>query len=515
MRAAWLVALFTKGKKGATARNDTRDIGENKVQRLLHFLIATTVLVSTLVGCADEMAPDEEAVVTAFVNVHLVPMTGEVIVESQTVLVEGTRITAIGLSNEVTIPKNAVVIDGAGAYLMPGLADMHAHVFRNWQGDDWPVSPLNLYLANGVTTIRSLGSGEASVDFVLDMRDEINQGKRSGPTIYATGPTLDGPLGELPTVSGRGEAERIVREQKDQGYDCIKLYSHLPTELFHEVVTTAAELEMYTVGHIPYAVGLNGVLSAGMDEIAHIEQLNWELVDFDRNKNLNWQEWGDYLVENVILQLESFDFDFNAFLEQKRATISQIVKTLQSANVTICTTAVVAEVMVQKKEPETFLARPQLAYKPDRFLDRVRRGEDRHQKFPEDLVNFKYALDMMLLRELKQAGIPLVLGTDAGTGELGIVPGFSVHDELRLMTENGFTPYEAITTGTVNAARVVAEMTGEGDFGTIELGKRADLILVRGNPLEDVANIKDPLGVMAAGSWYSKEALMQMIAVEE
>jgi imidazolonepropionase-like amidohydrolase len=485
------------------------------MQRLLYSLIATTVLVSTLVGCADKAAPDEEAAVTAFVNVHLVPMTGEVIVENQTVLVQGTRIIAIGLSNEVSVPKNAVVIDGKGAYLMPGLADMHAHIFRNWLGDDWPVSPLNLYLANGVTTIRSLGSGEAAVDFVLDMRDEINQGKRSGPTIYATGPTLNGPLGELPTVSGPGEAERIIREQKDQGYDCIKLYSSLPKDLFHEVMTAAAESEMYTVGHIPYAVGLDGVLSAGMDEIAHIEELDWELVDFDRNKDLNWQEWLDYLIENVTQQLESFDFDFDAFSEQKRGTILLIVEKLQSANVSICTTAVVAEVMVQKMEPETFLARPELAYKPERFLDRVRRGEDRHQKLPEDVVNLKYVLDMMLLRELKGTGIPLVLGTDAGTGELGIVPGFSVHDELRLMTENGFTPYEAITTGTVNAARVVAKMTGEGDFGTIEVGKRADLILVRGNPLEDVANIKDPLGVMAAGSWYSKEALIQLIAVEE
>lgn len=486
------------------------------------FLLAATLLVLMLTSCGEReeqvktsIGDEGEGHVTAFVSVNLIPMTEDVVLENQTVLVEGGKIIQVGPSEEVTVPDHASVIDGAGAYLMPGLADMHAHIFRNWLGDDWPVSPLNLYLANGVTTIRSLGSGEASVDFVLDMRDEINRGERTGPTIYAAGPTLDGPLGEFPTVSGRGEAERIVREHKDRGYDCIKLYASLPTELFHEAVTTAAELEMYTAGHIPYAVGLDGVLSAGMNEIARIEQLNWELVDFDRNKNLNWQEWMDYLMESVIQQLESFDLDFDAFLEQKRGTISKMVKSLQSANVSICTTAVVAEVLVQKMEPETFLARPELAYKPDRFLGRVRRGEDRHQRLPEDVVNFKYVLDMMLLRELKQAGIPLVLGTDAGSGELGIVPGFSVHDELRLLTENGFTPYEAISTGTVNAARVVAKMTGEGDFGSIEVGKRADIILTNANPLKDVANIKDFRGVMAAGRWYSRKTLEEMITIED
>ena len=109
------------------------------------------------------------------------------------------------------------------------------------------------------------------------------------------------------------------------------------------------------------------------------------------------------------------------------------------------------------------------------------------------------------------AEVLFVLGTDAGTGWMGLVPGFSIHDELRILTENGFTPYEAIKTGTVNAAIVVEEMNGDGDFGTIEIGKRADLILVEDNPLEDVANIKNILGVMASGRWYNKTMLQKFI----
>jgi len=96
---------------------------------------------------------------------------------------------------------------------------------------------------------------------------------------------------------------------------------------------------------------------------------------------------------------------------------------------------------------------------------------------------------------------------------MGIVPGYSIHDELRILIENGFSPYEALATGTVNAAIVVERMTGDGDFGTIEVGKRADLILVRENPLEDVTTIKEPLGVMAMGRWYPKDILDQMIQV--
>jgi imidazolonepropionase-like amidohydrolase len=103
-----------------------------------------------------------------------------------------------------------------------------------------------------------------------------------------------------------------------------------------------------------------------------------------------------------------------------------------------------------------------------------------------------------------------VLGTDA-IGGIGIVPGFSVHDELRILVENGFAPYEALLTGTVNAAKVVERMTGEGNFGTIEIGKRADLILLSGNPLEDISTIRAPLGVMAYGKWYSAEQLSNLI----
>jgi len=131
----------------------------------------------------------------------------------------------------------------------------------------------------------------------------------------------------------------------------------------------------------------------------------------------------------------------------------------------------------------------------------------------EDFASFKHNLERLLLIKFKQAGIPLLLSTDAGTGGMGIVPGFSIHDELQILIENGFSPYETIAAVTVNALKVIQAMTGADDFGTIEVGKRADLLLIEENPLDNVAKIQNLRGVMAAGRWYSKAKLQEMMAL--
>jgi imidazolonepropionase-like amidohydrolase len=435
--------------------------------------------------------------ITAFKNVHLVPMTGEKIVESQTVLVKGDRILKIGPSNQIKIPRNAKVIDGQGAHLMPGLADMHVHL-RN----DWPLSQLDMYLANGVTTVRDLDGR----DFMLHWRDEIKTGQRSGPTIYVSAPTIRG--------YEKNPSELVLK--RNSGYDCIKLYSYLSKEDFQKVMEITKKHKLYTIGHIPFAVGLDGVIAAGMDEIAHVEELSFELIDFDRTKNLKPEEWLPYIINNAIQQNKlSSGFDVKDLNNDQRERLSSIISTLKFANIPVCTTLVVDDVIVQKLfEPDEFLARPQSTYLPQKYKQAFLQGKEKHQiqfKGIEDLAPFKYQLDKTLLVELHRAGIPLVLGTDAGTGAMGIVPGFSIHDELRILVENGFTPYEAILAGTVNASKVVAAMTGRNDFGTIEVGKRADFILVNKNPLEDIAHIRDKRGVMAGGEWY-EPAYLQAIA---
>ncbi|HEY45162.1 MAG: hypothetical protein AMJ88_14845 [Anaerolineae bacterium SM23_ 63] len=483
------------------------------MKRILRTITWLCLLLAMLSGCMVAGGHDPEQVsnvgYTAFIHVNLIPMTAEVVIADQTVLIDGKKIVAIGPSSEVSIPENATVIDGEGAYLMPGLADMHMHTNQDWDSGVWPVSPLALYLANGVTTIRDFGPTGRDLTYALRWREQIEAGTRIGPTIYASGKIL--------FVSPLGDPQGLVRENHELGFDFLKLYSYLSPEDFHEALITAKELGMYSAGHIPFAVGLEGVLAEDMNEIAHVEELLFEFIEFDKGKKLDIDEWWAYLKGSALEQFEiSAGFEGSGFEHQHAGTMARIIEQLHSAGAPLCTTMVVDDVVQQKLfELDAFLARPEIGYIPTAYLDLLRQGEEKHQlqcKGIEDLCAFKYDIDRWVLTELHQAGVPLLLGTDSAI--LAVVPGFSIHDELRILVENGFTPYEAIKTGTVNASVVVEKMVGEGDFGTIEAGKRADLLLVNGNPLEDIGAIRDLKGVMAAGRWYSRELLDQLIATD-
>ena len=447
---------------------------------------------------------------TAFVHVNLVPMTDERVVPDQTVLIIDGRIAAIGASTQSEIPPGAVVIDAGGAHLMPGLADMHMHARAGWLDGTWPVSPLALYLANGVTTVRHFGADGPSFNKPLTWRDEIVRGELAGPRMF-----IGALLGREPVKNVR----RFVERSAVEGYDFIKLYSFLTQQQFAQAMRTAKRVGIRTVGHIPFAVGLDGVLSGGMDEIAHIEELDFEFLDFDRERRLRPREWFKYLTDLGAQHTAPFEtadgFDIRRYNELNPGKIAHVIEKLRTARVPITTTLVVGETIVKKLlRRDEFLARPENQYLPDAYWAGFEEGREKHLfvfKGRERFAQSKYELETLFLRELGKAGIPVVLGTDSGTGAMGIVPGFSIHDELRILTENGYTPYQAILAATAAASKVAAGMTGTDEFGTIEVGKRADLLLVRSDPLADVINLKDPIGVMAAGRWYPRARLRDMI----
>ena len=446
--------------------------------------------------------------ITAFVHVNLVPMTKEIIIPDQTVLVKGSRIITIGQSGSIDIPEDSIVINGSNKYLLPGLADMHMHTATNWLKGNWPVSPFHLYLANGVTTIRNFGPKGRSPDNVLHWRKIIKKKDFPGPSIYSCGEQIRGFI---------DNPEEMVHEQKEKGFDFIKFYSYLSKDEFSRAVSEARNLGLYTAGHIPFQVGLADVLSKGMDEIAHIEELFWEFVDFDRNRHFNNEnEWMSYVIGKTFQQykpyLNSEMQEIEEALSDKMALVAQKLK---SKNIPVCTTLFLDDVIVEKLfKPEKFLLRPENKYLPGNYLNALRQGREKHQRQfygGEVFAPFKRRVDLMLLHHLKAAGVSLILATDAGGGGMGLVPGFSVHQELQVLTQNGFTPYEAIKTATINAANAVENMIGEKDFGTIEKGKRADLILVKGNPFNDIKFLSSLQGVMANGRWYDKTSLKRMI----
>lgn len=480
------------------------------MKKLTYFLLIFSFL---LAACARVPGEGEKTQKIAITHVNLVPMTEENILEDQTVLIEAEHIAAVGPADEIKIPKDATVIDGAGAYLMPGLADMHMHTFPNWD-EQFPISPFVLYLANGVTTIRNLdprpdpGNETISPDYALEWRDEIQSGSRPGPTMYLTGISLQGPNDWKPVVFKPGDAEKIVQQNVDGGYDFLKIFEYFPKAYFAEAMAAAKENDLYVVGHIPMEVGLEGALSGGMDEIAHIIPiLYWERPNvytpgMTRNEFMRaWQQ--KYLAQWD-------DVDPETWYAREKENIAAIVEVIRSNEVNVCTTGVGPDITKDLiTDYDSFIERVDMQYARRRYLDLISRGEDSSQKAftqnPGLIDQFIYERNVWI-RELHNAGVTLIAGTDSGFGQ-GLVPGFSLHGELLALTDAGLTPYEAIATGTVNASKVVEQMIGIDDFGTIEVGKRADLILVGGNPLEDVTNIKDIRGVMAAGRWYSRENL--------
>jgi imidazolonepropionase-like amidohydrolase len=488
------------------------------MKELIYLTILFSILLAACAGGTGAGALQRVAIT----HVNLVPMTEEIVLADQTVLIEGSRIAAVGPADDIDIPRDATVIDGTGAYLMPGLADMHMHTTPAWE-TEWPIFPFLLYLANGVTTVRNLdplpdesGQDYISPDYVLAWRDGLLSGDQPGPTMYTTGLSLQGVYDWRPSVLEAGDAQAVVQENADKGYDFLKIFEYFPAEHFAEAMAAANANNMYLTGHIPFEVGLEDAVALGMDEIAHVIPI------------LYWERLGIYtpgMTRDEFLQrfgpayLADWDgVDPDAWYGRERETIAGIVELLRSHGVNICTTGVGPDITKALiADYDSYIQREDMQVSRRRFLELIARGEDSAQQaftqFPQLMEPFIYERNVWL-RELQEAGVMLILGTDSGVG-MGIVPGFSVHGELLAMVDAGLTPYEAIVTGTLNASKVVEQMIGIDDFGTIEVGKRADLILVGGDPLQDVSNTQDIRGVMAAGRWHSRQDLDVMLSLDQ
>jgi hypothetical protein len=417
-----------------------------------------------------------------FEGVSVVPMDSDRVIDGQTVVVEGDRITWMGPEAEAQVPPGAQRVDGHGKYLMPGLSDMHCHPADE---DD-----LLLCVAHGVTTIRNLMGMPRHVLW----RERVAAGTLLGPTIYTSGPIVDGrPVrsnGSLSVVT-REEAVAAVERTKRGGYDCIKVYDQLSVDAYGWVVEAAREHVLPVDGHIPFQVGLHGILAAGQRSIEHLYGYPQALQPASRPAS----------APHDLSQLRAGLFDMAMHAELDR--IPELAEKTREAGTWNCVTLIVRTRWTM--DPEERSALPELQYLSPMHVSEARYFFDHYPKEPErhSVPEFNAAV----LRGLNAAGAGLLVGTDAIVP--GIVYGASVHEELRAFVDAGLTPFEALRAATTGPAAFFGQT---GQWGEVAVGARADLLLLDGNPLADVSNTTRRDGVMVRGRWLPQSDIAALLA---
>lgn len=407
---------------------------------------------------------------TAFVNVNVVPMDSERVLANQTVLVEDGKIVAIGRA--VKIPADARIIEGHGkAFLSPGLADMHTHADTR--------NDLAVYLANGVTSV--LNMGDASPGFIAQTRPAVNAGRLPGPHVYAAFVIDGSPRYGHFMVSTPDEARWAVRLARTNGYDFIKVYNDLSPECFQAVVDEARRIGMKVVGHGVTRVGLERQLDAGQIMVAHTEEFLYTVFTSPGAQVPDAPD--PARIPGVI-----------AILERDHAVVTADLNTY----------ATIADQWGHPDVVAHFLTMPAACYLEPRWRIAWRRAD--YAKRTGTLAR-KLQFLARFTKAMSDAGVPLITGTDAPTIP-GLVPGFSLHQDLHALEQAGLSRYQVLAAATREPGELIRRsIPGAERFGTVVAGRRADLILTATNPLLDLRTLRQPLGVMAAGQWFDASAL--------
>lgn len=413
-----------------------------------------------------------------FLSVNVIPMDQERVLQNQTVIVRNGRITAMGDAGRVRYNKAALVIDGRGKYLLPGWAEMHAHVPPI--DDMEPMKDvLTLYLANGITTIRGMLGHPRH----LELRSKINSGDVLGPHFYATGPSFNGQ-----SVKTAERGAQMVREQKTAGYDFLKLHPGLTNETFPAIARTAQEVGIPFVGHVSFNVGVWRAIDARYSSIDHLDGFIEAITP-----------GSDTLVEQETGL-------FGAWIADRAdaAMIPKLVNALREKTIYVVPTQALAERWLSARPAEEFTRAPEMKYMKAQDLQNWTRAKTDYLNNPNYSKKRADALVQIrrkLIYECQKAGVPLLLGSDAP--QVFNVPGFAIHHEMQYMVDAGLSPYETLRTGTVN----VATYLNKTDAGTIKPGNVSDLVLLSGNPLADIAQTRTIEGVMIGTNWLPKAYL--------
>ncbi len=414
--------------------------------------------------------------------VHVVSMESGEITPGQAVITRNGVIDSIINYSEAKDRPGTVLVDGKNGYLIPGLAEMHAHIPSHSRGEQHARDILLLYLANGITTVR----GMLGEPWHLELREKLASREWTGPRLITSGPSFNGR-----SVSSPVQAARMVRVQAGAGYDFLKLHPGLELEEFEAIADAAHDLKLPFAGHVSFAVGLDAALHQHQASIDHLDSYAQAMVPAGAPLHGEAPEF----------------FGINLAAQMDADLAPQLARATAAAGVWNVPTLSLIENMAGKRSVKTLLARPGMDYVSEglkqAWVNRV--NKLREQAPAIDRQQF-LVLRRGLIREMQAAGAGLLLGSDAP--QVMNVPGFSIHEELGFMVGSGLTPLQALQSGTRN----VAAFFREEMQGDVKPAYVADLVLLRSNPLQNIAASSDILGVMRAGSWYSREDLDQLLA---
>ena len=415
------------------------------------------------------------AEVTAFIHVNVVPMDRERVLHGQTVVVRDGRIEAMG--RDLKVPAGAKLIDGHGtAWLAPGLSDMHIHADTR--------EDLAVMLANGITT--ALNMGEASNAFVGRTRAAVERGEVPGPRVF-TALAVDGSPRYGHLVVPTPEAARAaVGLAKANGYEFIKVYNGLTPEVFDALASESKSAGLSVVGHGVESLGLERQVAGGQVMVAHLEEFLYAYMKVPAEGGPSAAPAKTEIDRAV------------EFAKRTRITITADLATYQAIAAQWGKPAAVQEYL--RSGDARYLS-------PMSRIDWLKSG---YQKRQASLAARAQFLGHFV-KALANAGVPLIAGTDAPTIP-GLAIGTALHSDLAALEKAGLSRFQVLATATRGPGGFITRARpNEVSFGTVEVGSRADLLLVAGNPLEDLSALRKPIGVMTAGRWRDAADLQKLL----
>jgi imidazolonepropionase-like amidohydrolase len=428
-------------------------------------------------------------------GVTVIDMTGAAPRPGMTVIIREGRIESV--SSEARVPEGARVVDGRGKFLIPGLWDMHVHLWGS------PERLFPLFLANGVTGVRDMASPPEQI---FRLREQAKSGL--GPRIVACGPQVDGP-GQAPEhvipVANVEDARQAVQSLKKMGADCVKPHDRVPRDAYFALVDEAKRAGLPVMGHVPNEVTLAEASDGGQRSIEHLggifDACSSAAAEIERMRSApppkSPSEFPQRIAARGTLALDTYSSELCGRLFERFARNG----TWQVPTLATTHGRTFIDDLSKRDDPRLrYISKEQReGWKPENdFFARFRT--------PEYVAYQKryWAETLKLVGAMHRAGVPILAGTDLSLAY--VYPGFSLHDELAFLVEAGLPPLEALKAATVGPARFLGL---EG--GTVEPGKIADLVLLDADPLADIRNTRRIAGVIVNGRWLGPEELKAML----